>query len=469
MGALSGLSGLSSMSGMLPSGIVPTAPAWDNTITIDWTAAGTPINRKNYAINAYQAFDPVTTDRWEYLNVLNEVDPEFIRIHSLDMMKDSSDFDLGWVQDADNANYAWDSAKIQSALSPLALRNVHLVICRFPAAICDSVERILPSKIFEFAAFCVQLIGIAQQTGVNIQSIGLLNEMDLLYGSDTSWHSVWTTARNAIKAAYPNIAIGGASFGNPWAQSALDNYLQACGSQMDYLCANYYATDSVASEDSQLLWHRGADAIKGLLMYLRWRIDEAGLQGLPIQLSEAGLSYATGDPGNASDIRGIWEGLRLVHSATEPGAGILAWNESDDTHGLVSSPSSGFMPRMAFHVYRSFNRWMDGNAYPLTITGKTVTIPNTEQSVVPSVSALAVVNGDFGHAIAIVNRSGEPRSVKVNHTGWASQSWFWCQCWTISPDAPGIIETIDPNSFTAGEFTIAPNSIHLYQAIDPGS
>lgn len=469
MGALSGLSGLSAVSGVLPiTGEQPIA-VWDNTITIDWTAAGTPINRKNYVINAYRAFDPSVTDTVEYLNLLSDVAPEFIRIHSMDMMKDSSDFDLGWVQNASTTDYAWDAVKIQAALNPLAGRNVSLTICRFPAALCGESETLLPSNTDEFAGFCVQLIGIVQQTGVNLQSVGLLNELDLLYGSETSWHSIWTTARNAIKAAYPNLAIGGACFGNPWAQGLLDGYLQACGSQMDYFCANSYATDWVASEDNQLLWHRAADGIKGLLMYLRWRLDEAGLWGKPIQLSEAGLSYATGDPGNASEIRGVWEALRLVHTSTEPGAGILAWNEADDTHGIVSSPSSGFMRRMAFHVYRAFNAWMDGTAYPLMIAGETLTIPNNDESVVPSISALAVVNGDFGHAIAIVNRSGATRTVKVNHTGWAAEDWYEHQKWVISPDATTQKTTITQSAFMTGEFTIAPNSIHLLQSIDLGS
>jgi hypothetical protein len=467
MGALSGLSGLSSMSGMLPSGIVPTTPEWDNTITINWSAPGVAVNRKNYAINAYRALDPVVTADPDYQNLLNEIDPQFIRIHSLDMMKDSTQFDLGWVVNPDSEDYSWDTAKIQAALTPL-VGEISLTICRFPSAICDSAGKLLVQHELDFANFCVDLIAIVQQTGVNLVSVGLLNELDAIYGDDNSWHSAWTIARNDLKASYPNLAIGGATFANPWAQARLDAYMQSCGQLMDYFAVNSYATGSVAGSNPQVLWHHAADGVKGLLMFLRWRLDEAQLWSKPIQLSEAGLSYSL-DIENSTAIRGIWEGLRLIHTATEPGEGILAWNEADDFHGLNSSPSSGFMRRMASHVYESFNEWMDGQSFPVSITGKTVTIPNTAQTVVPSISALAVVNGDTGHAVAIVNRSEESRMVRVIHSGWTVPSGFWCQRWVISSDATAQLETIETNSFTAGEFSIAPNSIHLYQAIDPGS
>lgn len=389
----------------------------NNVVTIDWAGAALPVNRKAYSVNLYQAFNPATANAQAYRDAIDYLNSKDFRIHNLDMMKGSAERAHGWVVNPTLSTYAWDVTKITAALSNLAPgRSKMLAICRFPAAISDSAGKLIPGKEAEFAAFCVQLLQIAAQCNAGITSVQLLNELDTAYnGSMGTLGTIWNIVRDAIKTDFPTMQVGGHAFANVYGSANVDSYLSVSKSKMDFFAFNAYSTGNTAT-NPQALWNSAESSMRSAINYAKSKLQSQGVGSMPIYATEMGQFYLGGyTPLNVGAQRLIWEGLRLIKTANSNAAFIAAWNESDDWHGLVSSPSSGYQKRPAAHLYHLFNQHMLGLMLPLVVTGSTVTVPPS--TAVPAISAMAV-NNNGQRAIAIVNRSELPRVVRVQHNGW---------------------------------------------------
>ncbi len=392
----------------------------NNVVTIDWSGAALPVNRKTYGLNLYQAFNPATANAQAYKDAIDYLNPEMVRIHSLEMMKDSTTRAQGWVQNPTLANYSWDAPKITSALGNLAPgRTKMLAICRFPQAISDAQGKLLPGKTAEFAAFCVQLLQICQQANAGITHIQLLNELDTAYSGATAMAAmgaIWNTVRDAIKSAFPTMLVGGHAFANVYSNTNVDAYLNVCKAKMDFFAYNAYSTGNPGGTTQQQIWNSANNAMRDSINYVRSKLTAQGVSPMPIYATEMGMLFLSAyNPLNVGEKRLVWEGLRLMKTANSQAAFVGAWNEADDWHGLHSSPISGYTRRPAAHLYHLFNKNMLGLMLPVTVIGDTV--PVNGSSAVLSVAAMAV-NSNGKKAIAIVNRSELPRVVRVQHNGW---------------------------------------------------
>lgn len=392
----------------------------NNVVTIDWSGAALPVNRKTYGLNLYQAFNPATANAQAYKDAIDYLNPEMVRIHSLEMMKDSTTRAQGWVINPTLASYAWDVAKITSALGNLAPgRTKMLAICRFPQAIADAQGKLLPGKTAEFAAFCVQLLQICQSANAGITHIQLLNELDTAYNGATpmaTLGAIWNTVRDAIKAAFPTMLVGGHSFANVYSSTNVDAYLNVCKAKMDFFAYNIYSRGPSSTATQQQVWNSAHNAMRDTTTHARNKLTAQGVGPMPIYATEMGMMWLSAyDPLNVGEKRLIWEGLRLMKTANSQAAFVGAWNEADDWHGLHSSPTSSYVKRPAAHLYHLFNKHMLGLMLPVAVTGDTV--PVNGSSAVLSVAAMAVNDGGK-KAIAIVNRSELTRVVRVQHNGW---------------------------------------------------
>ena len=418
MGALSAMGGLSSLTGLLPLSAPPMQI--NNTITIDWTSTVLSVNRKAYSVNLYQALNPAIANAQAYKDAIDYLNPEMVRIHSLEMMKDSTTRPLGWVINPTLPSYAWDVAKITNALGNLAPgRTKMLSICRFPAAIADAQGKLLDGKTAEFAAFCVQLLQICNQANAGITHIQLLNELDTAYTGATAMATlgaIWNTVRDAIKSAFPTMVVGGHSFANIYNSVNVDAYLNVCKSKMDFFAYNAYTTSNPTGTTQQQIWNSAAYSMRDSAKNMKNKLTAQGVGPMPVYATEMGmLILGAYNALNVGAKRLVWEGLRLIHTANSDAKFCGAWNEADDWHGLHSSPSSGYVRRPSAHLYHLFNQHMLGLLFPIAITGDTVPVVNSTP--VPCVSAMAC-QSNGKKAIAIVNRSELPRVVRFQHNGW---------------------------------------------------
>jgi hypothetical protein len=414
MGAMSGMSGVSGNSGLLPRLIDV-----NNTITIDWSGAAVAANHKVGGVNLYHSLNPAIANTQAHKDCITYLNPEIIRIHSLEMMLDSTQRVLGWVKNPTAANYSWDAPKITSALSNLALgRTKVLTICRFPAAIADAQGKLISGKTAEFASFCVQLLQICQTANTGVTHLQLLNELDTAYtGQMATLGAIWNTVRDAIKAAFPTILVGGHAFANVYNNTNVDAYLNVCKAKMDFFAFNTYTTGSPQTSTPQQLWNSAANSIPSSLSQAKSRLANQGVGTMPIWATEVGMSYNGSSAYNGGTLRMIWEALRLAGTVKNASAGFIgAWNEADDGHGLHSSPASGYQRRPAAHLYKIWNEAIFGSVYPTTVTGDTV--PVVGSTPVQGVQAIALNRTDAKRVIVLINRSELVRVVRCQHLGW---------------------------------------------------
>ncbi len=417
MGAMTGIGGLTAMSGLLTNRLI------NNTIAIDWVGTATPLNTKAGSINLYQALNPAIANTQAYKDAINYLNPGMVRIHCLEMMLDSTQRALGWVKNPTLSTYSWDTSKITSALSTLATgRTKMLTICRFPAAISDAQGKLVAGKTAEFAAFCVQLLQICNQANVGITHLQLLNELDTAYSGNTAaLGTIWNTCRDAIKAAFPAILIGGHSFANVYNNGNVDGFLTVSKAKMDFFSFNTYTTGAPQNSTPQQLWNSASTSIPSALSQARSRLVGQGVGAMPIYLTEVGMSYTGSSIYNGGILRAIWEALRLINTVKNQSAGFIgAWNEADDSHGLHSGPTSGYQQRPAAHLYHLWNEAIGGSSYPVIVTGDTV--PVVSSTPVIGVQALAAQRPDGKKVMVIVNRSELDRVVRVQHSGWVPSS-----------------------------------------------
>lgn len=414
MGALSGLSGLGALSGLMPEQPPMTI---HNTITIDWTGNPLPVNRNAYGINAYQALNPTVTATQAYKNAIEYLNPSIVRIHSLEMLRDSTTRPAGWVKNPTQQNYQWDAAKITSALTGLAPgRPKLLTICRFPAVLMDASGKLLAGKTQEFANFCLQLVTIATQANPEITHISLLNELDTVYSGATNMQAlgvIWNACRDAIKAVYPNLAIGGHAFANVWSSTNVDAYLSVTKAKLDFFTFNAYTTGNPQNYAMQQLWNSAVNSMRDSCQQAKNRLQAAGVPNIPIWATEMGmLTLSSANPLAIGSKRMVWEALRMIRTANSAAAAALLWNEWDDWHGAFSNAGQ---PRPTAHVYKLFNQKMLGFLFPLAVTGETMPVPNST----PVQGVYAMATQDQGKkAIALVNRSELPRNIRIQHNGW---------------------------------------------------
>ncbi len=417
MGALSAMGGLSSLTGLLPLSAPPMQI--NNTITIDWSGVALPINRRISAVNIYQALNPTIAQSQAYRDAIDYLNPDTIRIHSLEMMNDSTQRALGWVKNPTLPNYSWDTAKITGALTGLAPgRTKILTICRFPRAITDAQGRLLPGKSSEFAAFCVQLLQIASQAGAGITHVNLLNELDSAYNNNfAALGVIWNEARDAIKTAFPTMLVGGHSFANIYGNANVEAYLTICASKLDFFCFNAYSTGNPGNTTQQQIWNSAVNAMRDACTHAKNKLTAKGRSDCPVYMTESGMLFLSSfNELNIGPKRLVWEGLRLLRTANSNAAFAALWNEADDWHGAHSSPSSGYQKRPTAHLYHMWNQLIIGMMLPVVVTGDA--IPVVGSTPVQSVQAIAAQQANGKKAIAIVNRSELPRVVRVQHNGW---------------------------------------------------
>jgi hypothetical protein len=391
-----------------------------NTVTVNWAGTPVPANARVASVNLYQALNNATANSQAYKDVVDYLNPPDVRIHSLEMMRDSTIRALGWVKNPTLANYSWDEPKIVSALSNLAPgRTKILCICRFPEYLMATNGKLLAGKTTEFANFCVQLLTIAQNVGAGITHVNLLNELDSVYNNDfATLGQIWNEVRNAIKLAFPSMLVGGHSFANVYSDTNVNQYLGVCAANLDFFAFNAYSGPNPPTKTMQELWNSAANSMRDSCTHAKNRLTAYGVPNCPVYATEMGMMYlSAAAPLNIGSRRSVWEALRLIKTTSSNAAFVAAWNEADDWHGLCSSPSSGYQKRPAAHVYSRWNSLCKGQVIPSAVTG--IAIPVTGTTPATGVSSIAIKQPNNKNTIVLVNRSELDRVVKVVNTDWS--------------------------------------------------
>jgi Glycosyl hydrolases family 39 len=417
MGSLSGLSGNSAISGLLPMALSPAALTITNTITVNWDGAAAPIQPYAYGVNAYQAFDPAVAQNPGYRASMNYLNPALVRYHNRESLKDSITNRLGWVRNPGASTYSWDRTKISQAVTgTFPNREKMITIYNWPAALADELGRLKASKIQEYADFCRELIQILNaENGAGFTHLTLLNELEGLYPSDMSAvGQIYNACHDLIKQDFPDLKIGGPGITNIYNTARVDAFLAATHSKLDYFTFHAYTTGHPTNSTRQGLWHSGANSMRTAVNAARSALQRHTTRSIPLYFNEFGLSYAGPFPQLTNEIRAIWEALALISLSTSAAKFTGAWNECDDWFGLCDR---AYNLRSGAHIYHLFNSHFKGDSYPTTATGSTVMVPTNPPSSVQSVAAFATRN-QTKRSIALVNRSELSRGVRVQMNGW---------------------------------------------------
>lgn len=205
------------------------------TGTINWESpTGKTATARHYGLNAFHGCNPNvagTPGSATYKANVAYMRPGMIRYHHADQILASSNA-RGWVLSPDTATCAWDTNKINNALSGAFSfgPTIMMTIVCWPAHmnISASDRRLAPAHYTNFAGFCASLVQIVNiQQGRNVpywevsnelEAVGYLNSMD-------EAARIYSLAATAMKAVDPTIKVGGAAFGSPENADHLNKYL----------------------------------------------------------------------------------------------------------------------------------------------------------------------------------------------------------------------------------------------------
>ncbi len=383
------------------SGSSTPRPSSTNSITarvrVDWTTAVAQTTPFTFGSNDYEITKPEAAADRVYQGRLAELGIGLIRIHYAGM----SD---RWTNPTTKK---WDEAKIKAGYDasypqrPTIIQNIP----GWPQWMAQNKDGLLdPSEYDNYAAFCAQLVEILnlrQQRKVVYWEP--LNEQDVRYEKagklDELW-KIYNKAAIAMKRQDPQIQVGGPVL--TWDEPIrLGAFLQACGSNVDFISWHRYGSaDASASTDTLMSYTPNyRNQVQEFRKLAKQYIPN---RSVPLLLGEYNINYnwQSGENRQNTQVGAAW--FASVHKNLAD-AGIdmaTSWHLKDGVYGLID-PQNNLRPTATVFAW--------GIQY---LTG-TVMQADSNHSFV---EAMPVLQKDGTRSLLLINKSAGVATLNVQAT-----------------------------------------------------
>ena len=318
----------------------PSRQAATTTLQVDWGTTLAQATPYLFGSNDYEITKPEALEDAKYKQILKQLDLRLIRIHDGDL----SDH---W---SNAKTKTWDEARLKAAFDAYYAHNPTLVqnIPRWPQWMRQDKQGLLDiSEYDRYAQFCadlVRILNIKQQR--RIQFWEPFNERDDIYENagklDELW-KIYNLAATAMKAVDPTIKIGGPILIYD-AVGRLESFLQACGSNVDFISWHRYASGD-AKEPTDSIMDFTPNFGNQVRTFREVTNRMIPNRPIPLLLSEYNINYTwdSGENRQNTHIGAVWFASALKHLG-EAGIEMAAsWHLKDGIYGMID-PDNNLRP-----------------------------------------------------------------------------------------------------------------------------
>lgn len=362
-------------------------------IDIDWNKTIARTTPLVFGSNDYEITKPQKANDALFQDLLNQLDIGLIRIHHHDLVK-------RWT---DETTKTWDEVKIKAGFDASYPQNPTLVqnIPRWPKWMNQDEAGLLATAEYDnYANFCAELVTIINQRQQRkVLYWEPFNELEKRYEKQGKLDQLWEIYNRtamAMKAADPQIKVGGPAL--TWDnRPVLADFLQNCGSNVDFISWHRYGTGNAGISTDKLMSNTSRYK-KQVHKFRSVAAKYASDRRIPLFLSEYNINYSwkSGEMRQNSHIGAVWFASVLKHLTEAEIDMATSWHLKDGIYGMID-PKNNLRP--AAQVFA----W--GNKY---LIGKVV----ATQSQNDAVEALAVEQDDGRRSLLLINKSS--RSTQVN-------------------------------------------------------
>ncbi|MFC4779444.1 fibronectin type III domain-containing protein [Paenibacillus sp. GCM10023252] len=398
-------------------------------VQVNWKEEKGKVSDFMYGLNGFQTFNPEVSGSEEYNKKLNYMNPGLLRLHSWEVMNDSSEPN-GWI---DKANKRWDAAKIKQALEALSPEHPELLlnIPGWPEWMDTDSDGYLDSdKVQDYADFSAELVRIVNvDNDFKVKYWEPTNERDDPYYVHfrnnnepdrlDELTNIYNVTAKAMKAVDPSIQTGGLAFARGDLYDQVERFVAGTVNEgtLDFLSYHFYASGDLGQSDETIYnrVHNPADpSLNSLAKHtkdIRAIVDEASpKRHIPIWLDEYNVSWSwtNNDPRMSSNKGAVFDALVMIYAQRFGADGGAAWNDYDGVYGKITGEDYKLRP--AAHTYQLLNHYF---------VGETVQAASGDES---KLVAYAVRSGkpDKAQSYMIVNRSDDVQLVQTSFKGLKS-------------------------------------------------
>lgn len=388
------------------------------TATIHWDQVTNPIPPGTFSVAIFAGFDPAVAADPAYQNGLAYMDVPIVRYHNTNMIDDSTEKGVGWV---DVEGKRWDAKKIVAALSAWRPPGVEKVITipDWPEWMDSDGDRFLDADQYgAFAAFCAELVRIINvENNFAIPYFEITNERDGLYWVEPGKKGqpdrlnelarIYNLCAKAMKAVDPSIRTGGPAAMRPDYVAELKRFATATLPDLDFLSVHAYASGKITESDVSI--YNKTRKIGEHISDLRFMLTEVSPdRRIPIHLNEYAISWTwrTREPRMLNHKGAVFDALCFVEFATHQLDVSNAWNERDGVYGKMDK---NFGLRPAAHVFHYVNKWMMGDA---------VKVDSSD----PGKVVVFAARRDGRAGLLVVNRSAAANTLQIENPP-ADSTW----------------------------------------------
>lgn len=378
------------------------------SVRADWNSpAECKIQKRHWAVNDYEI---IKTDDAspEFNAALARLAPSMIRIHHAGM---ANEWTLPETRD-------WNYKRIRKSFGNIPAYSdvpVMINISRWPDWM--SKDNILPEDMHEeFASLCGKLAYfLKHDVGIKTLYVEVLNEQDNSYEQAERLPELWTLLNKVmrkIRQTVPSAKIGGPALTWP-KETWVCDYLNACGSETDFLSWHNYASGSASDPDDKVLVSR-IDDIQEMAEGAVRLVRESGLKNLEAFITEYNISWSweTRDRRMTNNLGAVFDAQVVLAMASAGVDGAFVWHLKDNIYGLMDFSNS---VRPAFGLYEAGARILTGDIVKTAVSDEYI------------IKAAAIRRDNGKRAAVIINRSdipaivpgafdilGEPESARIS-------------------------------------------------------
>jgi Glycosyl hydrolases family 39 len=366
------------------------------TIKVDWLKSIAQTTPLLFGSNDYEITDLNKASDAVFQKHLSELNIGLIRIHHKELCD-------RWTN---ATTKTWDENKIKAVFDvsypqkPTIVQNIP----SWPKWMAQDENGLLaPSEFDRYADFCADLVTILnQRQHRNVLYWEPFNEQEKAYQQagklDQLWQ-IYNKAAVAMKNRDSRLKIGGPVL--TWDNdSVLDNFLDRCGANIDFISWHRYASGD-AKESTEKILSYPREFSNQVRRFRNLAVKHFRSRQIPLFLSEYNLNFTwdSGETRQNTHIGAVWFASVFKHLA-ESGIDMAAsWHLKDGIYGIID-PENKLRP--AAHVFAWANQYL---------IGKVV----RTQSDRASLEAMAVTQKDGGRSLLLINKSASSTNVKLQN------------------------------------------------------
>jgi xylan 1,4-beta-xylosidase len=220
--------------------------------------------------------------------------------------------------------------------------------------------------------------------------------------------TIYNMVQPAMRAVDPTIEVGGPAFRQAYPTNDFDAFFAGAAPNLDFVTFHAYAyCPGQGSQTNAQIYNHAVDIGAHSAHDVAADFAKYSANHPEFFLDEFNMNCG-GPDDRMTDIHGaIFDALTMINAIDSGAPGVMAWNEADDRYGKLGA-GAPYTRFPASYLYQAFNTQMRGTVYASTPGGNAVQL-------VP----LAINTGST-YAVALVNRSGAARHVRLTLSGIAN-------------------------------------------------